>query len=265
MTVGRYFLFCLKLHFRQRREVALPLFFFLIVASLFPLTLPAKFLPLLAPAVLWITALLAILLSLNNLFREDVEDGFITQIFLSPTSPSLLVVVKLLAHWLAYIVPLFVALPLLGLWYNLPTEALSVLALSLLLGTPTLLALGALAAALSAGLKQGGTLLMLITQPLTTRPVPQPLRRPHRLARRRRRHPTPGGGGGVGAGGPAAPGRHPAPHHTGSAVRPEHDGHGRKRAFLCGGGGLSVCDGSCFRYYRPRRHRRLTTHKHGLV
>ena len=167
MTVGRYFLFCLKLHFRQRREVALPLFFFLIVASLFPLTLPAKFLPLLAPAVLWITALLAILLSLNNLFREDVEDGFITQIFLSPTSPSLLVVVKLLAHWLAYIVPLFVALPLLGLWYNLPTEALSVLALSLLLGTPTLLALGALAAALSAGLKQGGTLLMLITLPLT--------------------------------------------------------------------------------------------------
>lgn len=168
MTAGRYFLFCLKLLFRQRREVALPLFFFLIVSSLFPLTISAKYLPLLAAPTLWIIALLAILLSLNNLFREDVEDGFVAQIFLSPPPPSLLVAVKLLAHWLAYILPLFIVLPLLGLWYDLPTESLSVLALSLLLGTPTLLALGALAAALSAGLKQGGTLLMLITLPLAT-------------------------------------------------------------------------------------------------
>jgi len=168
MTVRGYLLFCLKLLFRQRREVALPLIFFLIVSSLFPLTLPAKYLPMLAPPALWITALLAILLSLNNLFREDVEDGFVAQIFLSPPAPSLLVAVKLLAHWLGYILPLFIVLPLLGLWYNLPPESLSVLALSLLLGTPTLLALGALAAALSAGLKQGGTLLMLITLPLAT-------------------------------------------------------------------------------------------------
>lgn len=168
MTVWGYFLFCLKLLFRQRRDVALPLFFFLIVSGLFPLTLPAKLLPLLAPPALWIMALLSILLSLNNLFREDVEDGFVAQIFLAPVSPSALVAVKLLAHWLAYILPLFVALPLLGLWYNLPAEALSVLTLSLLLGTPSLLALGALAAALSAGLKQGGTLLMLITLPLAT-------------------------------------------------------------------------------------------------
>jgi heme exporter protein B len=168
MTAWSYFLFCLKLLFRQRREVALPLFFFLLVSSLFPLTLPAKYLPLLAPPALWITALLSILLSLNNLFREDVEDGFVTEILLSPVSSGLLVAVKLLAHWIAYVLPLFIALPLLGLWYNLPTEAVSVLALSLLLGTPSLLALGALAAALSAGLKQGGTLLMLITLPLAT-------------------------------------------------------------------------------------------------
>jgi len=166
MTVQRYFLFCLKLLFRQRREVALPLFFFLIIASLFPLVFPAKLLATLAAPALWITTLLAILLSLNNLFREDVEDEFVLQLLTSPTPLSLLVAVKLLAHWLAYILPLFIALPLMGLWYNLPTESLSVLALSLLLGTPTLLILGALAAALSAGLKQGGTLLMLITLPL---------------------------------------------------------------------------------------------------
>jgi heme exporter protein B len=166
MTVQRYFLFCLKLLFRQRREVALPLFFFLIIASLFPLVFPAKALATLAAPALWITALLSILLSLNNLFREDVEDEFLLQLLTSPAPLSLLVAVKLLAHWLAYILPLFIALPLMGLWYNLPAESLSVLAVSLLLGTPTLLMLGALAAALSAGLKQGGTLLMLITLPL---------------------------------------------------------------------------------------------------
>jgi heme exporter protein B len=166
MTVQRYFLFCLKLLFRQRREVALPLFFFLIIASLFPLVFPEKSLATLAAPALWITALLSILLSLNNLFREDVEDEFLLQLLTSPAPLSLLVAVKLLAHWLAYILPLFIALPLMGLWYNLPAESLSVLAVSLLLGTPTLLMLGALAAALSAGLKQGGTLLMLITLPL---------------------------------------------------------------------------------------------------
>jgi heme exporter protein B len=119
-----------------------------------------------ATSALWITALLSILLSLNNLFREDVEDGCLEQLLVSPAPLGLLVAVKLLAHWIAYVLPLFVALPLLGLWYNMPTATLSVLALSLLLGTPSLLSLGALAAALSAGLKQGGTLLMLITLPL---------------------------------------------------------------------------------------------------
>jgi heme exporter protein B len=168
MTVQRYFLFCLKLLFRQRREVALPLFFFVMMSSLFPLVFSSKYLPMLAPSALWITALLSILLSLNNLFREDVEDGFLAQLLVSSAPLSLLVAVKLLAHWIAYILPLFACIPLLGLWYNMPSESMSVLALSLLLGTPTLLALGALAAALSAGLKQGGTLLMLITLPLAT-------------------------------------------------------------------------------------------------
>ena len=121
-----------------------------------------------APAALWITALLSILLSLNNLFREDVEDGFAEQLIVSSAPLGLLVAVKLFAHWIAYILPLFVAIPLLGLWYNMPSGSLAVLALSLLLGTPSLLALGALAAALSAGLKQGGMLLMLITLPLAT-------------------------------------------------------------------------------------------------
>ncbi|MCK4945176.1 MAG: heme exporter protein CcmB [Alphaproteobacteria bacterium] len=168
MTPSRYFIFCLRLLLRQRREVALPLFFFLIVLSLFPMVFPAKDLPSLAPAVLWITALLSILLSLNNLFREDVEDGFLTQLLLSPAPLSSLIAMKLLAHWIAYVLPLFIALPLFGLWYRVPTENLLVLASSLALGTPSLLILGAIAAALSAGLKQGGILLMLITLPLAT-------------------------------------------------------------------------------------------------
>ena len=168
MTVRRYFSFCLRLLFRQRREVALPLFFFLVVASLFPLAFPARYLPMLAPTALWITALLSILLSLNNLFRGDVEDGFLEQLLVSPAPLGLLVAVKLLTHWMAYVLPIFATIPLLGLWYNMPSGHMSVLALSLLLGTPSLLALGALAAALSAGLKQGGMLLMLITLPLAT-------------------------------------------------------------------------------------------------
>jgi heme exporter protein B len=168
MTPARYFLFCLRLHFRQRREVALPLFFFLMVSSLFPLTFSPQQLPTITPIALWITALLTILLSLNNLFREDVEDGFLEQLLLSPASLSLLMAVKLLAHGIAYLLPLFSALPVFALWYNYPLENLSLLALSLALGAPTLLILGAIAAALSAGLKQGGILLMLITLPLGT-------------------------------------------------------------------------------------------------
>lgn len=168
MTPVRYFLFCLRLHFRQRREVALPLFFFLMVSSLFPLAFSPQQLPALAPVALWITALLAILLSLNNLFREDVEDGFLAQLLLSPSPLSLLIGMKLLAHVLAYVAPLFAALPVFALWYNYPMENFGVLALSLALGAPTLLTLGAIAAALSAGLKQGGMLLMLITLPMAT-------------------------------------------------------------------------------------------------
>ncbi|MBI3441036.1 MAG: heme exporter protein CcmB [Proteobacteria bacterium] len=168
MTPLRYFLFCLKLHFRQRREVALPLFFFLMVSSLFPLTFSSQHLPVIAPVTLWISALLAILLSLNNLFREDVEDGFLIQLLLSPAPLSILIAVKLLAHGLAYLLPLFATLPVFALWYNYPWDSFSILALSLALGTPTLLILGAVAAALAAGLKQSGMLLMLITLPLTT-------------------------------------------------------------------------------------------------
>ncbi|MFH1158509.1 MAG: heme exporter protein CcmB [Pseudomonadota bacterium] len=168
MTPSRYFFFCLRLLLRQRREVALPLFFFLLILSLFPMVFPDKDLPALAPAALWITALLSILLSLNNLFREDVEDGFLTQLLLSPAPLGALIAMKLLAHWLAYVLPLFAVLPLLGLWYNVPPEKLPVLAASLALGTPSLLILGAIAAALSAGLKQGGMLLVLMTLPLAT-------------------------------------------------------------------------------------------------
>ncbi|MBU6474581.1 MAG: heme exporter protein CcmB [Alphaproteobacteria bacterium] len=167
-TLRRYFFFCLRLLFRQRRDVALPLFFFLLVSSLFPLAFANHAVPLLAPAALWITLLLSVLLSLDNLFREDVEDGFMEQLMTARQPLGLLVAVKMLAHWIAYILPIFICLPLTGLWYAMPSDTLFVLALSLLLGTPTLLALGGLAAALAAGLKQGGTLLILVTLPLAT-------------------------------------------------------------------------------------------------
>ncbi len=167
-TIRRYFFFCLRVLFRQRRDVALPLFFFLLVSSLFPLAFANHAVPLLAPAALWITTLLSVLLSLGNLFREDAEDGFMEQLMTAKQPLPLLVAAKMLAHWVAYILPMFICLPLIGLWYAMPPDTLSVLTLSLLLGTPTLLVLGGLAAALAAGLKQGGTLLILITLPLAT-------------------------------------------------------------------------------------------------
>jgi heme exporter protein B len=166
MKLTSYFIFCMRLHMRQRREVILPLLFLVMVLSLFPLALPTKQLAFLAPMAVWVTVLLAILLSAQNLFKEDMEDGFLIQLFLSPISLSLLMGIKLLAHWLTYIAPFFLVLPLVAIWYNLDWHMVSVLALSLLAGTPCILILSAIASALAVGLKQGGILLMLITLPL---------------------------------------------------------------------------------------------------
>jgi heme exporter protein B len=158
----------LLLAFRRRSDVATTLFFFLIVSSLFPLGIgpePAV-LSSIAPGVLWVAALLAGMLSLTRLFAADYADGSLEQMLLTPQSLTLLVTAKVLAHWLVCGLPVVLLAPLIGLQYALPNDALLVLIISLLLGTPALSLIGAIGAALTLGVRGSGLLVALLVLPL---------------------------------------------------------------------------------------------------
>jgi len=139
-----------------------------IVVSLFPFaTSPERnLLATMGPGVLWVAALLASLLSLPRLFAGDHADGTLEQIALSPYPLPALVSGKILAHWLTTGLPVALLAPLLGLQYGIDPEGLAVLTIALLLGTPILSLLGAIGAALTLGLKAGGSLLALLVLPL---------------------------------------------------------------------------------------------------
>jgi heme exporter protein B len=158
----------LRLALRRPADIASVLFFFVIVASLFPLGIgpEADLLRRLAPGVLWVGALLAAMLSLPRMFAEDFHDGALEQLALSPCPLGLVALGKTLAHWLASGLPLALLAPLLGLQFDLPGETLFVLAGSILLGTPALSGIGAIGAALTLGLRGGGVLLSLLVLPL---------------------------------------------------------------------------------------------------
>lgn len=158
----------LRLLVRRPAELLNPLVFFAIVIALFPLAVgpEAQLLQTLSPGLVWVAALLAVLLSLDGLFRSDFDDGSLEQWVLSPHPLALLVLAKVLAHWLFSGLALVLLAPLLALMLGLPGHCLPVLMLSLLLGTPTLSLLGAVGAALTVGLKRGGLLLALLILPL---------------------------------------------------------------------------------------------------
>jgi heme exporter protein B len=145
-----------------------PLFFFVAVASLFPLAISPNnsTLQIIGPGIIWVAALLANLLSLNKLFSEDYRDGSLEQLVLSPCPMSSLLFVKIFAHWLLFCLPLIVISPLLALMYHLSAYAITILVISLLLGTPTLTYVGAILAALTVSLKNSGLLLALLLIPL---------------------------------------------------------------------------------------------------
>lgn len=154
--------------FRNRVELLNPLLFFIVVATLFPLaTTPnTHYLQLIGPGVIWVAALLATLLSLPKLFRDDYQDGSLEQLILSPQPLSLLVFVKVMAHWLLFSVPLIVIAPLLAMMFHIQPAGIGVLMITLLLGTPVLSLMGAIIAALTVGLRNGGLMLALILLPL---------------------------------------------------------------------------------------------------
>jgi heme exporter protein B len=166
-------LFCvirrdLTIAMRRRADIFTTLVFFVIVVSLFPLGIGPEpnTLRLIAPGVVWVGALLASMLALEQIFSADHRDGTLEQMLLTPQPVALLVVGKVVAHWLVTGLPLVVIAPLLGLQYDLSLEGLQALLISLLLGTPALSLIGAIGAALTLGLRSGGVLLALLVLPL---------------------------------------------------------------------------------------------------
>ncbi|MGJ0516783.1 MAG: heme exporter protein CcmB [Methylomicrobium sp.] len=172
MTLTRAFLAIIRrdllLAFRRRAEMINPLLFFILVITLFPLGIGAQpnLLQAIAPGVIWVAALLAAMLSLDSLFRSDFDDGSLEQMLLSPHPASLLVLAKVIAHWLVTGLPLLLVAPLLAVFLGLPNHALGVLLLTLLLGTPVLSLIGAIGVALTVGLRRGGMILSLLVLPL---------------------------------------------------------------------------------------------------
>lgn len=153
---------------RRRGDWLTAQFFFVMVVSMFPLGIgpEPEVLRMVGPGVVWVAALLASLLSLPRLFAEDYRDGSLEQMLLSPEPTVLVTLGKSLAHWCIYGIPLLIITPILGVQFSLPGEAIAVLVLSLLIGTPILSLLGSVGAALTLGLRGGGVLLTLLILPL---------------------------------------------------------------------------------------------------
>lgn len=154
--------------FRRRAELMNPILFYVIVVTLFPLgvTPDHEFLSQLAPGVVWVTALMAALISMESIFRQDFDDGSVEQLFLSQHPPTLLIFGKVIAHWMITGLPMLVIVPIMATLLYIPSQAIPALIITLLLGTPILSLIGAIGVALTAGLRGGGVLLGLLILPL---------------------------------------------------------------------------------------------------
>jgi heme exporter protein B len=158
----------LRLAMRSPQELVNPLIFFVLVVTLFPLAMTPSdtLLQKMAPGVIWVSALLSVLLSLDRLFKQDYEDGSLDQLMLSPNPLVILVLAKVFAHWLLTGLPLVLVAPLLAMFMHVPDAGLPALLYSLLLGTPVLSLIGAIGVSLTVAVNRGGVLLSLIVLPL---------------------------------------------------------------------------------------------------
>lgn len=158
----------LQIAMRKQAEILNPLWFFLIVITLFPLVIgpDPKLLSRIAPGVAWVAALLSALLSFERLFRDDYIDGSLEQLMLTSQPLVLTALAKVLAHWLLTGLPLILLSPIAALLLSLGISIWWALVLTLLLGTPVLSCLGAIGVALTVGLRKGGVLLSLLVVPL---------------------------------------------------------------------------------------------------
>lgn len=159
----------LRLAMRRRVETLMPVAFFVVTASLFPLGVgpEPQILRQLAPGLAWVCALLAAMLSVSQLYASDFADGSLEQMLLTGRSAVVIAAAKSAAHWTLSGLPLIAAAPLLGLLFDMHRDALGTLVASLLLGTPVLSLLGSVGAALTLGLRSAGVLLLLLVLPLT--------------------------------------------------------------------------------------------------
>lgn len=159
----------LRLALRQQADAAMIVLFFVLTAGIFPFGVGPEpnLLARIGSGVIWVTALLAMLLSLERLFLVDYEDGSLDVLILGPLPMELVVLAKALAHWLTTGLTLIVAAPVIALLYGLDLTVLPVLLLAMLLGTPVLSLIGAVGAALSLGARRGGVLIPLLVLPLT--------------------------------------------------------------------------------------------------
>lgn len=158
----------IKVALRRQSDVMAVFFFFIIAASLFPLGSGAdpKLLSTMAPSVLWVTALLSCMLSLSRMFASDYADGTLEQMMLSNQPAVLIVLMKILAHWMLSGLPLVLVAPLIGLQFNLGSAELQILAVSLLMGTLALSLIGSIGAALTLGIRGSGVLIAILVLPL---------------------------------------------------------------------------------------------------
>ncbi|MDD1783241.1 heme exporter protein CcmB [Enterovibrio sp. ZSDZ35] len=158
----------LLIAFRRQSDMMNPLWFFIIVITLFPLGVGPgpNLLAEIAPGIIWVAALLAAVVSLERLFRDDFADGSLEQMLLMPEPLPVLAFAKIVAHWLLTGLPLLIISPLLAVLLSLDWETYKAVVLTLLLGTPTLSFLGSIGVALTVGLRKGGVLLSLLVLPL---------------------------------------------------------------------------------------------------
>ena len=158
----------LRLALRQRSDLTMAVLFFILTAMLFPFGLGPEpnLLARIAPGIIWVTALLSVLLSLERIFLADYEDGSLEQLVLSRASLEIAILAKVLAHWLTTGLPLILSAPLIALLFNMDTEAMTILLFAMLLGTPSLSLIGAIAATLTLGARRGGVLIPLLVLPL---------------------------------------------------------------------------------------------------
>ena len=154
--------------FRNRHEALNPLIFFVLVCLLFPLGVgpSTDLLQTIAPGIIWVAALLAILMSLGNVFRTEYEDGTLELMVLANHPLVVLVMIKLLAHWVLNVLPLIVLSPIIASSLGMTINAQGTLILTLLLGTPVLILIGVTAATLTLVIPQNGMLLALLVLPL---------------------------------------------------------------------------------------------------